>query len=210
MAGKPYHKIDSLWVFDNTKKEFIKGSFRNEAVELLKNCLWTFTEKIHGTNLRVMWDGYSVTVGGRSEKSQFSKRQQEFINKVFLTKDIELVFEQLFGEKEVVVYGEMFGYDINEYAKLYSEEYDFRVFDVLVGNVYLQHRDIYKVATALGFKVAPIALCGTIDQAIEYVKATELSTFSMAPIEGVVGVPAGGFFDRVGKRVIVKIKKDSI
>ena len=39
----------------------------NKTVELLKDCIWEFTEKIDGTNLRLNWDGHDMAYGGRKD-----------------------------------------------------------------------------------------------------------------------------------------------
>ncbi len=62
---RTYPKIDSLYLFDNTIKKYLPEVYANKLVELLKDYQWYFTEKVDGTNLRLIWDGYNLTYGGR-------------------------------------------------------------------------------------------------------------------------------------------------
>lgn len=210
MLNKLYHKIETLWKFDSEKKEFIHGVYRNKDVEALKDYKWIFTEKVDGTNFRIIWDGYSVSFGGRTEKSEFSKKQLNFIEEHFLTKDFEYAVEQVFGDKEVIIYGELFGNDIQGVGKLYSESYEFMIFDIKINNLFLTHDDIEDISKKLNCKHVPIIFVGTIKEALEFFRRECRSTFSSAPLEGLVGVPYGNFLDRRGKRIIIKIKARDI
>ena len=62
---KEYHKIEGLWKRDAETKKLIPGAYRNAAVGLLADFPWRFTEKVDGTNIRVVWDGHKVTFWGR-------------------------------------------------------------------------------------------------------------------------------------------------
>lgn len=51
-----YHKIETPFERDiQGTKKLIEGKFRNPAVEALKDSTWVWTEKIDGTNVRVIW-----------------------------------------------------------------------------------------------------------------------------------------------------------
>lgn len=47
---------------------------------------------------------------------------------------------------------------------------------------------------------------GTIDEAVNFVKSKPMSTIGKAPMEGLVGKPMFELYDRLGNRVITKIK----
>ena len=50
-----YNKIETVFNRDTTgTKKLIRGDWRNEAVEYLKDSKWQFTEKFDGTNIRVI------------------------------------------------------------------------------------------------------------------------------------------------------------
>ena len=203
---KKYHKIETLYNFNEETKRFDTSKLRNPVVEELRYNKWLFTEKIDGTNLRIYWDGHKLTYAGRTDKSQFSKQQTEYLDSV-INEDLEMLIEQNFGEKEAYLFGELYGGNIQKVGKLYSENYDIMIFDVVVNGIYLLRDDVIGVCSSLGLYTVPRVLWGTIDDALEYVKYNEKSTFSDAPLEGLVGTPELGFLDREGKRIIVKIKK---
>ena len=108
---REYHKIETLFERELTgSKKLIEGKFRNETVEYLANNKWIFTEKIDGTNIRVCWDGHKVTFGGRTERRNIPAHLVNKLNEMFATPEVEEMFEQVFGEKEVILFGE--GYAI--------------------------------------------------------------------------------------------------
>ena len=66
-----YNKIETVFNRDTEgTKRLILDSYRNEAVEYLKDNIWQSTEKIDGTNIRVHWDGHNVEFGGRTDRAQ--------------------------------------------------------------------------------------------------------------------------------------------
>ncbi len=64
---KEYHKIDSLFERDAGTKKLLVGQFKDLTIEYLKDCVWQFTEKVDGTNIRIFWDGHRVSFGGRTD-----------------------------------------------------------------------------------------------------------------------------------------------
>lgn len=205
---REYHKIETLFVFDQATKKFIVGNFYNNNVEILKDNKWDFTEKIDGTNFRIYWDGHKLTYAGRTDNAEFSKEQVDYITTNLVNEDIENVFEQKFQEKEVMVYGELFGNKIqNGYLYTNNQGLDFRVFDIEIDSIFLTYRSMSILAEELGYKSVPVVLVGTIQDGIDYVLSHEISTFSTAKLEGLIGKPVGDFRDRLGKRIVVKIKR---
>jgi ATP-dependent RNA circularization protein (DNA/RNA ligase family) len=209
MANKEYHKIETLCKFDQATKKFIPNSFYNESVELLKNNQWEFTEKIDGTNFRIYWNGHTFSYAGRTDNATFSDTQKEFITKKLTNEQMVISFETLFKEKEVIVYGELFGNKIQKDGELYTDNQglSFRVFDVYIDNHFLPYKHAQRLCDELGYNFVPFVLCGTIQEAIDYVEKNLTSTFSKAPLEGLVGKPIGDFLDNKGNRIVVKIKR---
>jgi len=103
---KEYHKIETLFNRDEKTKKLIEGDFRNETVEFLKDNIWEFTEKIDGTNIRVHWDGHKVNFYGRTDKSQIPQGLVNKLIELFGGEVNEQLFEQKFGDTEVVLIGE--------------------------------------------------------------------------------------------------------
>lgn len=204
---REYHKIETLFKFDNSTKKYT-NEFYNQNVELLKNHLWVFTEKIDGVNFRICWDGHKLTYAGRTDKVVFSNKQIEFIENQLVTEEKEIMFEQLFQDKEVIVFGELYGNKILN-GGLYTDGKGlaFKVFDILICDIYLTYESTKQLCEQLNYDIVPVVLEGTIADGINYVKNNTTSTFSKATLEGLVGKPVGDFRDRLGKRIVVKIKK---
>ena len=203
---KEYQKIEAIFERDIAgSKKLIIGKFRNPAIQYLANTQWVFTEKIDGTNIRIAWDGHKITFGGRTDRAQIPAHLVNKLNEMFGDVATEELFEQLFGEKEVTLFGEGYGVKIQN-GGLYRDDVSFILFDIMVGGIMLERENVEAIARALSIDVVPIILRGTINEAIEYVKAHPKSTIGVAPMEGLVGRPAVELRDRAGNRIIVKVK----
>lgn len=203
---KEYNKIDTVFERDTIgTKKLIEGQFRNEAVEYLANCQWRFTEKIDGTNIRIHWDGHKIEFGGRTDKASIPSHLVNKLNEMFLNNETEELFEQKFGEKEVILFGEGYGIKIQNGGN-YRPDVGFILFDVMIGENYQSRETVEDVAKCFGLEIVPIVMTGTIQEAVDFVKTKPNSTIGTAKMEGVVGCPMVEMKDRVGKRIIVKIK----
>ena len=201
-----YVKIETLYNRDvNGSKKLIEGDFRNETVKFLKDNDWVFTEKIDGTNTSIHWDGHKVEFGGRTDRADMPKPLKKFLEDTFGTPEAEEMFEQKFGETDVILYGEGYGPKIQN-GGAYRDNVSFILFDVLIGDVWLKREAVEDIAKAFGIDVVPIIFTGTLNQAVSFVKTQPKSTIGTANMEGVVGRPAVEMKDRLGKRVIVKVK----
>lgn len=205
-----YPKIETLYNRDmEGSKELIRGDFRNETVEFLKNNEWVFTCKIDGTNIRIFWDGHTVTFGGRTDNAQIPVPLLNRLNALFSTSEAEELFEQNFGEKQVILFGEGFGGKIQGVGKQYRENEDFILFDVYMPeeDIWLKREAVEDIAKMFSIDVVPVLLTGTITEAEEYVKENATDPVFGATLEGVVGRPKIEINDRRGSRVIVKVKR---
>lgn len=202
-----YNKIETIYERDvNGSKKLIEGKFRNETVEYLANNEWLFTEKIDGTNIRIHWDGHKVTFGGRTERSSIPSHLVNKLNELFLNDETEQLFEQKFGETEVILFGEGYGTKIQACGNDYRSDVGFILFDVLIGGNYQSRESVEDIAKAFALEIVPIVLRGTIQEAVDFIKTNPNSTIGTAKMEGVVGRPKLELQDRCGHRLIVKIK----
>lgn len=203
---KEYHKIETIYERDtNGTKKLIEGQYRSSSVEFLANNEWEFTEKIDGTNIRIQWDGHKITFGGRTERANIPAHLVNKLTEIFLNEETEQLFEQTFGEKEVIMFGEGYGAKIQNGGE-YRPDVGFILFDILIGDNYLSRDSIEGIAKAFNLEVVPIVLRGTIQEAVDYIKIMPNSTIGKAKMEGVVGRPKVEMRDRCGNRLIVKIK----
>ena len=203
---REYHKIET--VFNRSTdgdKKLIWGDYRNETVEYLADNIWQFTEKIDGTNIRIHWDGHNVEIGGRTDRAQIPKHLMDYLSATFLTPEAEELFEQTYGEKDVMLFGEGYGAKIQNGGD-YRSDVSFILFDVLIGDNWQSREWVEATAKMFGIDVVPIVLEGTIDDGIDYVMQHNNSTIGKAVMEGVVGRPKVEMKDRLGNRIIVKIK----
>ena len=204
-----YIKIDTPYSRSTEgSKKLLEGNFRDPSVYYLRNHEWYWTEKIDGTNISVEWDGHEVSFHGRTEQAQIPKFLLEKLEEHFGGEANEEIFEQMFGEKHVILYGEGYGGKIQKVGTLYSEECDFILFDVYIPDkdIWLEHGNVQEIAIALGIRYAPFIFTGNLETAVRFVKSNPHSTIGDAPMEGLVGTPIGGYKDRQGKRIIVKVK----
>lgn len=206
---REYHKIDTIFERDmEGSKKLIEGKFRNECVEFLKDNQWTFTEKVDGTNVRVIWNGHKVAFGGRTDNAQTPFPLMERLQELFGGNTNEELFEQKFGANQVVFYGEGYGGKIQS-GSGYKPTQDFILFDVRVGETWLRREDVEEIAKSFSLEIVPIVLIGTIQEAVEYVKTRPNSPIAQGEklSEGLVGTPNARLTDFRGNRVIVKIKE---
>lgn len=203
-----YHKIETLFERDmEGNKKLIEGKFRSPEVEFLKDNKWDFTEKVDGTNIRIHWDGHKVIFGGRTDNAQIPTNLMYALNDKFIGMVNEELFEQKFGETVVTLYGEGYGEKIQGGGS-YLDGVGFILFDVEINGNWLERSNVEDIAKAFNVPVVPIVLSGTIQEAVDYVKAKPKSTISVREkeSEGLVGKPSVEMKDRRGNRIIVKIK----
>lgn len=203
-----YHKIEGLFKREEQKPhKLIIGEYRSTEVEMLKEIEWEFTEKIDGTNIRIMWDGHKVSFGGRTDNAQLPVPLYERLQELFGGDVGEQMFEQVFGEDEAILFGEGYGAKIQKGGGNYKADgVDFILFDVKVGNSYLQRENAEEIAKKFSLDIVPIVWRGTIQEAVDVVVSGLDSTFGNFKAEGVVGKPKVGLRKQNGDRVIVKIK----
>lgn len=131
-----YNKIETVYNRDTEgTKKLILGSYRNPMVEYLSGNAWRWTEKIDGTNIRVIWDGHNISFGGRTERAQIPAHLVNFLNEKFMNNETEELFEQTFGEREVILFGEGYGPKIQNGGE-YRDDVSFIMFDIAINGRY--------------------------------------------------------------------------
>ena len=185
------------------KPKLTDGDWRKTEFELLENHQWDAFEKIDGMNIRVIWDPDAprVDIRGRTDRAQVPKPLINLLLEKF--KPVDLFDE--FGISCVTIYGEGYGGKIQKGAN-YSDEICFRMFDVQVGFNWLKQTDVINIAKKFSVETAPYFGRATLAQLIEAVKGGVKSTLRDGLSEGLVARPVGDFRDRLGRRIITKIK----
>lgn len=205
---KQYIKITTLWGREDKRPhDMIIGKFAQPEFEMLKDVQWTFTEKVDGTNVRVMWDGNRVMFNGKTDNAQLPTPLFYKLEELFMGQANEQKFEEMFGKDPVCLYGEGFGNKIQAVGKDSNPEgVDFTLFDVKIGEWWLERENVEDIAQKLDIKVVPIVLQGTLQEASDLVAKGFKSQYGDLTAEGLVGAPSTPLLNRKGERIITKIK----
>ena len=218
-----YHKINGIFKRDMDKNspnygKFIIGQYSTPEFELLKDIKWVWTEKIDGTNIRVLWYRCpllpeQLEFKGKTDKAQMPEHLLGKLQEIFSTTKMCEVFETGEDKPDVCLYSEGYGYKIQkggDYMKD-SHNVDCILFDIKISNTFLTRDAVEEIADKLQVNIVPIIGRGTINEAIEYVKTKPISNVSATrgknkPMEGLVLRAEPELRDRRGHRIITKIK----
>lgn len=200
-----YHKIQTVFKRDmSTKhKTLLEGQWTLPEFEYLAGNAWVFTEKVDGTNVRVMFRDGAVTFGGKTDSAEMPVPLAARLNERFLP--LAGKMQEIFG-CDACLYGEGYGARIQKAGANYRQDQDFVLFDVRVGEWWLQRSDVQDVAARLGIDVVPVIGEGTLYAAIAAAKVGIASTWGSFRAEGIVARPKTELKTRSGHRIITKIK----
>lgn len=203
-----YHKIQTIFKRDMTSKHktLIEGDWSIPEFGYLAGNQWTFTEKVDGTNIRVGFLDGNVTFDGRTDNAQIPAPLVAKLNERFLPIDARRRLEGVFPNGSAILYGEGYGPKIQKAGGLYRLDQDFVLFDVRVGNWWLQREDVEDVASRLGLDVVPVIGEGTLHDAIRMTKNGMQSQWGNFQAEGIVARPKVELFTSAFHRIITKIK----
>lgn len=207
---KEYHKIQTVFLRDpaNNHKTLLEGLFSLPEFNYLQNNIWAFTEKVDGTNIRIMVNEGAITFGGKTDRASIPAHLLNRLNDVFLPKSEQLA--EIFADG-ACLYGEGYGAKIQKGGGNYRPDQDFVLFDVKVGEWWLQRDAVEDVAAKLGIDVVPVIGFGTLNEAVEMTRKGFVSQWGKFTAEGIVARPHTELKARDGSRIITKIKyKDFI
>lgn len=200
---KEYPHIDTIWKRDGSGR-IVESDYSCPEFEFLENNKWIGTEKVDGTNIRVMWESTSVRFGGKTDNAQIPAFLIARLQDLFLPS----LLRDKFGDSNVCLYGEGYGARIQKGGGNYkSDGVDFVLFDVKVGEWWLKRDAIEDIAATFAISVVPIVFSGSLAQACSLVQNGFDSCWGDFPAEGLVLKPAIDLLKRNGERVIAKIKQ---
>ena len=103
-----YHKIDTVFKRDpaTRHKSLIIGDFANEAFAYLRNNTWVFTEKVDGTNIRVLFKDGRVSFGGKTDAASIPTKLVDNLRQQFDNERKLALFAEKFPDG-VCLYGEI-------------------------------------------------------------------------------------------------------
>jgi len=207
-----YHKIKTLWKRQSEKpNNIIIGEYALPEFDLLKDIEWVGTEKIDGTNIRVIWDNNKIRFGGKTDNAQIPTFLYDKLNELFAGEVKEQLFEQTF-DSPVCLYGEGYGAKIQRGGGNYkSDGVGFVLFDIKIGNWWLDRGSLEDIAEKLGIDIVPIIFRGTLQELSDFVSCGHKSKWGDFLAEGVVAKPIIEIKNRGDERIITKLKyKDFI
>lgn len=205
-----YHKIETLYERDD-RTHFLKEplTLKNRVYDCLK--LWHWTEKVDGTNIRLMWRDGKLAIGGRTDNAQIHADLIRWITEHITP---EKLTETFTTTANVVLYGEGYGAGIQKGGGNYSPEKKFILFDVAViddaGKCWwLADENMRDIAAKLGIEAVASFGEMSLEQATEIVRRGIDSRHAIVvgtKAEGLIGRPVEALFDKKGHRLIIKLK----
>lgn len=207
-----YQKIQTIFKRD-AKNVIIPTEFTLPEYEWLKNCKFSATEKIDGTNMRVEIESGKFTFGGKTDNAQVPTHLLKKMQEIFT----EETLDKFFGEKtnwheegfKATIFGEGYGVKIQKGGNYISNGTNFILFDVRIGNWWLTDEAIREMAARAGIDVVPYMGEFTIQEAIDFVKKGFKSTIAENKdydAEGLVLKTPHGLLLRNGQRICFKVK----
>jgi hypothetical protein len=199
-----YHKINSIYKRTMDGKKMLFGEFSEPEFEYLKDNLWTCTEKVDGTNIRIMWDSQleMLRIGGKTDNAQIPARLFEALSSIFTVPKLRRVFPTT----DVCLYGEGFGSGIQKGGGNYCSGNSFVLFDVRIGDWWLERATIESIADELDISIVPIVAETTLEGIVAMCRNGFKSQWGDFIAEGIVAKPKIELFSRGGHRIITKLK----
>lgn len=191
---------------DLTKKEkpIIVPQWAEPEFEYLQNNIWMFTEKVDGTNIRIIWDGDKVTFKGKTDNAQLPA---ELFEKLYTTFPAEKVMKVLDDStKPYCMYGEGYGRKIQKGSGYIPDGVGFILFDTFIEGWWLLRDALERIAERCEIPIVPIIGEGTLHDAIKMCKDGFKSILRTDEPEGIVLKPKVELKARKGGRIITKLK----
>lgn len=201
-----YHKIQTVYRRNPETKfrALLEGEFSLPEFKYLADNEWVFTEKVDGTNIRVIWENGAVRFAGKTDNAQLHPLLMARLEERFMPQ--AQAFIDGFGEMPACLYGEGYGPKIQGGGK-YRADNDFVLFDVKVEPGWWLERDnVEDVAARFGLDVVPIIGRGNLASMVEMTRWGFKSQWGDFIAEGIVARPTVELFARNGNRIITKIK----
>lgn len=193
------------------------------------NVKWEATEKVDGecTSIHLIpdfpWEegakevGYRVEVHGKTDKANMRPEEVELLKKIGDKDKLLEVFTRIKEdgtreepETECIIFGETYGRGMQAPGGRYCKDHlKFICFDIKIGYTWLKRDAVENICSKLGIDVVPYLGEMTLDEAIEKVQKGFTSQVSEDPTliaEGIVLRAPLGILDRMGRRIVTKVK----
>jgi hypothetical protein len=121
----------------------IDNLYKDQRILMFKECF--AMEKIHGTSAHVAWrDGKVAFFSGGEKRENFLA--------LFDADALAVQFAERFGERNVTFYGEAYGGKQQGMSATYGKALKFIVFDVKIGEQFVDVPVAHEIAKACGFE----------------------------------------------------------
>jgi len=204
-----YPKIETVWMRDERGK-IIPGELSDPAFAIPKS--WLLSEKIDGTNVRIIYSGSDVEFRGKTDEAQLSAALFKRLQELFPVER----FREVFKEAPAILFGEGYGRKVNGIKYAVQDDADVILFDVVVKNTneerprpewwWLEREAVADVARKFGIpSVQEVAHLGSIEEIEAWVKK-ERKREDGVRMEGVVCRPERVLLRRDGTPLMFKLK----
>lgn len=228
-----YPHIDSVYKRDLSlkAKPLIVGQFSTPEISYLQENNWLWSEKIDGTNIRIIItqeslpdpffsdsmdaassNGVHIYIKGRTNKATIPLGLIDYFENEFHNNNLseKLVYfflkdQSNLESQTIILYGEGFGGKIQS-GHRYNETEQFALFDVRINHWWLNQTSVIEIANELGLPYAPIVGEGNLSQLSSFVKEGFVSLWNGCQAEGIIARPIIPLLTRRGDRVITKLK----
>lgn len=184
----------------------IKNLYKDQDILLFKECY--ALQKIHGTSAHIAYkDSQVIFFAGGSKYDLFIT--------LFDQEDLQTRLEEKFGfETKVVVYGEAYGGKLQGMSDTYGPNLKFVVFDIKIGDKWLDVPSAHGLATKLGLEFVYYERIKAEIEEINRMRDMDSmqgirNGMPNMPEEGVVLRPLIELIRNNGSRLICKHKKDN-
>ena len=164
-------------------------------------------EKIHGTSAHIDWKENKINYFSGGEK------YEKFL-KLFNEKELIDKFTEFFKDINVTLFGEAYGGKQQGMSKTYGKDLKFVVFDVKIGNIWLNVPNAENVTKKMGLEFVSYNKVSTDLKSLDAqrdlpsVQAKRNGILEDKIREGIVLRPLIELTKNNGERVIVKYKRD--
>ena len=196
-----YHKIQSVYKRDE-RGNMLFGEYSLPEFDYLRDNYWVFTEKVDGTNIRLLWRNGELEIRGKTDKAQIYAPLISAITGLIDKAKMAELFPF-----DVCLYGEGYGAKIQKGGEQYLPDgVSFVLFDVNVNGIWLERENVADIAQKLSIQISPTIGGGPLEDMVEYVHEGFKSRWGDFMAEGIVARPRVELIDRRGNRIITKIK----
>jgi len=220
-----YPKIQTLWFREENTGKILQGQYSSPIFPNIRK--WHVTEKINGTNMRI---GFAVLIekgavqcstqieiSGKTDDAEIPPHLLKYMRETFTAERlIKMVRVKLDEGKNFVdesypitLYGEGYGLKIQNGQNIYRKDVAFILFDVKIGEYWLEPENVKDIASKLGIECVPELGIMTEDEIVQLVKIgykSKIAENKQYEGEGVVARSCPMVLFRDGTPVMWKLK----